>query len=53
MMSDLRVDVIDAHDAAVSEGHPVSIPNRKKHVFKDKTLFSRKLYYLTKMALFA
>jgi hypothetical protein len=24
MMSDLRVDVVDAHDAVVSEGHPVS-----------------------------
>jgi hypothetical protein len=24
MMSDLRVDVVDAHDAVVSESHPVS-----------------------------
>jgi hypothetical protein len=24
MMSDLSVDVVDAHDAVVSEGHPVS-----------------------------
>jgi hypothetical protein len=31
MMSDLRVDVVDAHDAMVSKGHPISplqyIPN--------------------------
>jgi hypothetical protein len=24
MMSDLSMDVVDAHDAVVSEGHPVS-----------------------------
>jgi hypothetical protein len=24
MMSDLSVDVVDAHDVVVSEGHPVS-----------------------------
>jgi hypothetical protein len=25
MISDLSVDVVDAHDAVVSEGHPVSL----------------------------
>jgi hypothetical protein len=31
MMSDLRVDVVDAHDAVVSEGHPVSSNGVQAH----------------------
>jgi hypothetical protein len=35
MMSDLRVDVVDAHDAVVSESHPVSSPPSSKRVVLD------------------
>jgi hypothetical protein len=31
MMLDLSVDVVDAHDAVLSEGHPVSSPPASKN----------------------
>jgi hypothetical protein len=34
-MSDLSVDVVDAHDAVVFEGHPVSSPPTSKNVILD------------------
>jgi hypothetical protein len=35
MISDLSVDVVDAHDAVVSEGHHVSSPPASKNVVLD------------------
>jgi hypothetical protein len=35
MMSDLTMDVVDAHDAVVSEGHPVSSPPASENIVLD------------------